>query len=148
MPFCHVTLQAPKPPSPAYPKSLKTLGDHLRKRRLDLKLLQSEVADRIGADETTVHNWEKNHSAPSLPFLPRIVEFLGYRPLDPGPKPLGEGIAASRRLLGITQRELACTLGIDPSTLARWERGEREPSKELLEKLTALLTGPPHHGHR
>ena len=143
LPFCKTTLKAQKPPSPAYPQTLKTLGDHLRKRRLDLKLLQSEVADRIGADETTVLNWEKNRATPSLPFLPRIIQFLGYLLHDPEPKTLGEAIAASRRLLGLRQKDLAAALSIDPSTLARWERGERQPSKQLLDKLTALLTSLP-----
>jgi hypothetical protein len=39
--FCEVTLTAKKPLSEAYPKTLKTLGDHLRKRRLDLNLFQN-----------------------------------------------------------------------------------------------------------
>ena len=145
--FCQITLKAQKPPSPAYPKSLKTLGDHLRKRRLDLKLLQSGVAEQIGVDKTTVYNWERNRSSPSLPFLPKIVKFVGYRPAAESGS-LGEQIVSSRRLLGLRQKDLAASLGVDPSTLARWERGEREPSKKFLERLTALLTGPPHHGHR
>ena len=44
LPFCHVALQAPKPISPNYPKKLETFGEHIRKRRLELRLLQSDVA--------------------------------------------------------------------------------------------------------
>jgi len=55
LPFCHLTLKAKKPLPLGYPQILKTLGDHLRKRRLDLNLLQKEVAEIIGVDETTIY---------------------------------------------------------------------------------------------
>jgi len=35
---------------------LKTIGGHIRKRRLDLGLLQKEVALRISVDKSTVMN--------------------------------------------------------------------------------------------
>jgi transcriptional regulator with XRE-family HTH domain len=34
--------------------------------------------------------------------------------------------------LGISQKEAALDLGVDPSTLAKWERGESEPKGILL----------------
>jgi len=36
----------------------KTLGEHVRKRRLDLGLEQAQVAERIGVTTSTVYNWE------------------------------------------------------------------------------------------
>jgi hypothetical protein len=36
---------------------LKTIGGHIPKRRLDLGLLQKEVALRISVDKTAVMNW-------------------------------------------------------------------------------------------
>ena len=39
-----ITLRGEKAPSLTYPKELKSLGDHIRKRRLDLGLTQDEVA--------------------------------------------------------------------------------------------------------
>ncbi len=57
-----MTLKASKPASPAYPKSLETLGDHIRKRRLDLGLEQQQVAARLGVSESTVWNWENDRS--------------------------------------------------------------------------------------
>jgi len=134
-----VSLKTQKPPPPYYPKKLKTLGDHLRKRRLDLKLYQKDVAKRIGVDEATIYNWENNRSFPPLCFIPKIIELLGYVPFESRARTLGEKIVYSRRLLGLTQKKLAKSLGIDPSTLGRWERNESQPNKKLLEKLNTLL---------
>lgn len=47
MPCCHVHLQGQKRSPLGYPRELRTIGDHLRKRRLDLGLLQREVAARF-----------------------------------------------------------------------------------------------------
>ncbi|MBI2369480.1 MAG: helix-turn-helix transcriptional regulator, partial [Deltaproteobacteria bacterium] len=56
------------------------MGDHLRKRRLDLRLLQRQVAPRLGAAEATITSWETNQATPSVRFLPAIIRFLGYDP--------------------------------------------------------------------
>ena len=143
MPFCHTALEAPKPPPPGYPRELRTLGAHLRKRRLDLGLLQREVAEQIGVDGTSICNWENNRTSPSFHFVSRIVEFLGYVPDVFPTDTLGERIVAARRLLGLTQKKLAHRLGVDPSTLGRWERGKGQPSKRLLERITAFPNSLP-----
>ena len=66
------------------PEKLETLGDHLRRRRLTLKLIQRQVAEQIGVDKTSIHNWETNFSKPSLEYMPAIIQFLGYNPVPPG----------------------------------------------------------------
>lgn len=60
LPFCKIELKAPKPPPAGYPKILKTLGDHIRKKRLDLGLLQKDVAKIIGTTESTIWNREND----------------------------------------------------------------------------------------
>jgi transcriptional regulator with XRE-family HTH domain len=114
------------------------LGDHLRKKRLDLKLLQKDVAKIIDVDEATIWNWENNYTSPNLYFIPKIVEFLGYVPFNGQTKTLGEKIVNYRRLLGITQKELANRLGIDPTTLARCEHDKGKPVKRYLQQLQNL----------
>src|SRR5258708_35272377 len=42
------------------PEQLNTLGDHLLRRRLTLKLLQRQVAKQLGVHEATVDHWETN----------------------------------------------------------------------------------------
>src|SRR3990172_860195 len=62
----------------------RTLGAHLRRRRLEMKLTQKEVADQLGVVPWTVLNWEKGRTQPLIKFIPAIVGFLGY---DPFPQP-------------------------------------------------------------
>ena len=138
MPFCHITLKTQKPLPSAYPRTLKTLGDHLRKRRLDLKLLQKELAQKIGVCVSSIYSWENNLSIPAIKHIPKIIEFQGYVPLDTSNLPIGEKIVIYRHLLGLSQRKLAHQLGIDPSTLSKWERDKRKPSERFLKRIEKM----------
>lgn len=49
---------------------------------------------------------------------------------------LARQLKARRQALGITQEEMAATLGVDKTTLWRWESGQTRPkSKDVLERL-------------
>jgi transcriptional regulator with XRE-family HTH domain len=133
-----VTLKAPKPPPEAYPKELNTLGDHLRKKRLDLGLTQTEVARQLNVHATTVQYWETNRVAPDLRSIPRIIRFLTYVPYKPG-QTFSERLRASRKARGVSQKELANILEVDPGTLARWEAGRSRPSKKHIQRLESHL---------
>jgi DNA-binding transcriptional regulator YiaG len=134
LPFCHVRLSGPKPQSKAYPKHLKTLGDHIRKRRLDLGLLQKEVAEQLGVDTASICNWESNEVQPMVHCLPGIIAFLGHNPL-PEADDLISKFKRVRSTLGLTQEQLAQRLGIDESTIAAWEPGENTPVGPYLKLL-------------
>jgi transcriptional regulator with XRE-family HTH domain len=41
--------------------------------------------------------------------------------------------------LGLSQKEAARRIGVDASTLARWERGEREPLGALRARVDMFL---------
>jgi len=118
---------------------LETLGDHLRRRRLDLGFLQREVAQRLGITKETIYNWETNRTSPPLRFVPQIIQFLGYVPHYATSGTLGERIVKARRLKGLTQRELARRLGVDPTTLSRWERDMGRPKSKYRDRLLAFL---------
>ncbi|MBL8238352.1 MAG: recombinase family protein [Bryobacterales bacterium] len=106
------------------PAKAETLGDHIRKRRLALKLRQKDVAAQLGVTESTVYNWEANTTAPDFRAMPGVIEFLGYNPV-PEPTDAAERLLWQRTSQGLSQKEAARKMGLDPGTLARYERGER-----------------------
>lgn len=139
MPFCHSELWAAKPKSEDYPKELNTLGDHIRARRLDLGLFQSQVATLIGVHPLTITNWEGNASEPPVQYIPFIIQFLGY---DPSVKPatFPERLIAVRRTRGLTQKQFAAELGVDPSTIQEWETGQHQPSRKKWQLIAKIFS--------
>ena len=117
---------------------LNTVGDHIRRKRLDLKMLQREVAEQIGVGETSVFKWEANTVSPGIRYMPAIIRFLGYNPLPPATG-WGERLVRHRTSLGMTREEAAKRLGVDSGTLAKWERGEREPTGAFLGRAERFL---------
>ena len=111
MPFCHVELRVVRRKHANYPKQINTLGDHIRARRIDLGLFQSQVAEQIGVHEMTITNWEVNATDPEVRYIPAIIQFLGYN-LWPAASSLPECLAAARRALGLSQRKMAAKLGV------------------------------------
>jgi len=77
LPFCHVRLKAHWYPV-TYPRVLNNVGDHIRKRRLDLGLQKKQAGKQLGAHATSVANWEAGRTEPDLAHLPKVIDFLGY----------------------------------------------------------------------
>lgn len=138
MPFCHFELRAARRKPAEYPKQINSLGDHIRARRLDLKLPQKEVADQIGVHEQTITGWERNATCPEVHYIPAIIQFLGYNPL-PAASSLPERLATARRTIGLSQRKMAARLGIDPATLMGWEAGRHQPVGKSLDLIARVL---------
>jgi len=101
----------------------KTLGEHVRRRRLKMGLTQKEVATQLEVVSWTILNWEKAHTEPSIASIPVIVRFLGYDPF-PQPETLPQRLLAKRREMGWSVREAAKAIGVDPCTWGNWERGQ------------------------
>lgn len=53
-----------------------------------------------------------------------------------------ERLAQRRKVLGLTQEDLACLLGVERSTVMRWERGENEPQPSIRLRLAKALRVP------
>jgi DNA-binding XRE family transcriptional regulator len=75
-------LRGHKPAPPGYPESLETVGDHIRKKRMDFRLTQKEVAEGLGVNKDTIRFWENSKARPSLVNIPKIIEFLEYDPFE------------------------------------------------------------------
>jgi len=56
----------------------KTIGEHLRKRRLELKLCLAEAAPRMGVSVPTLGLWELGRVFPKHCYHAQITAFLGY----------------------------------------------------------------------
>jgi transcriptional regulator with XRE-family HTH domain len=63
-----------------------TLGEHIKRRRLVLKMTKRQTAVRLGVGPETVRHWESGETkSPPVERIPAILEFLGYDPfVDPG----------------------------------------------------------------
>jgi transcriptional regulator with XRE-family HTH domain len=135
-----LTLKARKPVHrEKYPDFLKTWGDWIKVRRLDLKLTKRQLSLRLNVSDITIYLWEKNNVRPSLTKIPKIIEFLGRDPLQREAATLSEKIQEYRRSNGLSQKKLAERLEIDQTTLAGWEKGKHRPTKKLFSRLNAVL---------
>ncbi len=117
-----------------------TLGDHLRRRRLELGLYQKHVAVQIGVTTSTIWNWENGWSSIALGYIPKIINFLGYNPL-PRPDGLMERLAWYKQVKGLTLEQLGVEMGRDPEQLADWLSGRHTPCRRSREEVELFLLG-------
>ncbi len=115
-----------------------TIGDHIRKRRLDLGLTQRDVARATGAGIQTVSLWEQGRHLPEIRYWPGVIRFLGYDP-HPEPTTFADKLLAARRRCGYSQVELARHLKVDPSSIWGWEVKRRQPRLRTVRRLEPIL---------
>ena len=115
-----------------------TIGDHLLAVRLERGMEQKEVAKLLGTYSHTLMNWEKNKSKTLPRFYPKIVDFLGYCPIETISS-FGEKLLVFRKYKGLTQEQMAGTLVIDPSTLGAYENGQKVPHINMREIIDRTL---------
>ena len=137
-PFCHRTLSAEKPTTYGYPAAPQTLGEHVRKRRMDLGLSQQQLADRLGVNRGSVENWEYDNTVPHLRVLPKVIDFLGFDPRTPGVT-IGERLKHKREQLGLRCEEIAEVFGVNPGTIHLWEAGRQTPSPDNQDVIERFL---------
>ena len=143
LPFCTATLTR-EWKAAGYPITFNHLGDHLRKRRLDLGLQMKQAAKLLGAHAQSFANWEEGRTAPAILYIPRLIHFVGYDP-RPVPEDLAGRLIHHRVGLGMSQETFARLLGVDPGTLRRWERTSRQPQGDVLKKVNAALNAENRH---
>jgi DNA-binding transcriptional regulator YiaG len=83
MPFCHLRLIQRKPKNDSYlwksdhyPANPRHIGEHIKKRRFDLKMPAVECQKILGVDKSTLLNWEQGRHEPSNENRKKILEFL------------------------------------------------------------------------
>jgi transcriptional regulator with XRE-family HTH domain len=138
-----LTFRAKKPVSrEKYLDFMRTWGDHIKVRRLDLKLTKRQLSLKLNVSDITIYLWERNKVRPSLSQIPKIIEFLGRDPFEPKNGKLADKLKSYRRSNGLSQKKLAELLGVDQTTLAGWERGEHRPTKKMRDKINSALDFP------
>jgi len=147
LPFCHLHIKVLRCPYPTRwkctqeaPAQPRTIGEHLKKVRIERHLFQQALAKLLKVDRGTIQNWERGITTPAIQFIPRIIGFLGYDP-EPEAQSVPQRIANARRRLGFTQEDLAEALNVCPVTVWHWETGRSVPSEADLNKLQHLLDG-------
>lgn len=139
MPCFRYVKQVDKPLPFSYPSSPVTIGEHIRKKRMELKLLQSDVAECFDVSTDCITYWENNRSNPQIKFFPKIIDFLGYNPLDFDESTLSGKIKAYWYRTRTTSSMFANLFKVDQSTVTEWESGKCLPASKHLIELEALL---------
>ena len=116
----------------------QVIGEHIKNRRLQLKLTQADVAKVFDICEDSMTGWENGRSKPQIQFCPKIISFLGYNPFPVDTSTLGGRIENYRILNGLSHNKLGKKIGVDASTISAWEEEKHKPTskmKKILEEL-------------
>lgn len=139
LPFSRLNNKVSKPLEIQHVEFPQTIGQHIRKKRAQLRLLQKEVAEQIGVSEDSITYWENERAIPQIQFYPKIVQFLEYVPFEIDSESIGGKIKAYRLKNGLSHKKLGKMFEVDASTVGAWESGKSKPKPEMREKLNALL---------
>lgn len=99
----------------------ETLGEHIRKKRIQERQYQSEVARIIAVDEETIYSWEGGRHPPRVHNYPRIIAYLGYYPFNHETDSIAGKLLQVRYSNGYSRKQMALILGNDTATIRRWE---------------------------
>ena len=134
----------------------QTIGEHLRKKRLESGLRQAELARKLGISERTLSLWECDKVSPRWEHHSGIIEYLGHDPFpscglrDPysnettrvaslSPETIGGRIRIRRLELRLTVKECAETLKVAAKTLHAWEKQRHQPARGMEKRLIEFL---------
>jgi excisionase family DNA binding protein len=135
----------------------------IRRARLAAWLSQSEVAAGLGIAQTSVSQWERGLTTPTVPMFGALVGVLGPWPLleallscdqlagaiqagdlhatahSSSNMSLGQCIRAARQAAGLTQAQVGARVGVGQHTVSQWESGRILPMLAMLRRLVAAL---------
>jgi DNA-binding transcriptional regulator YiaG len=140
VPFSELAVTVALTDKRAFPKELKTIGDHIKQARLERKMLIKDVIAALGICRWTHREWEHNNLEPFVYHYPKIIAFLGYYPFDHETESLGGKIKKYRFMHGLSLADFGKLVGMVGSTVSTWERNKAKPIKaEVFMKLTRFL---------
>jgi len=77
-----------------------SLGEHIKRKRLELGLTQKEAGRLLGVTSSTGTNWEHGQRNHAIQHFPAIYQFIGYDAEPPTSDALAERLVAKRRQVG------------------------------------------------
>jgi DNA-binding transcriptional regulator YiaG len=135
-------------PAPVVPP----LGRLRRRTHLPVSI----VAARVGVSRAALRAWERGTNRPSWPHARALARVLAVAPmevfdaaglpapahLDPARWTVGELpqiLRELRRWRGLTQDQLAATVGVSTATIGAWESGRQRPRRAAMHRLDCAL---------
>ena len=141
IPKYSIDISRPNIPPKGYPANPVTIGEHIRNKRLDCNLKQSEISRIIGVSEATIWNWE-NRTMPDIKHVPSIIRYLEYVPFDrPENTSIFEKLRYYKLINGLTIKQPAKEIGWHHEQLMDWMGGKVRPCKQNLEMINKFLNG-------
>jgi DNA-binding transcriptional regulator YiaG len=64
LPFSQLDISIPKPFGIGYEPTPQTLGNHIRNKRLEMRISQPALAKLIGVKQMTISYWERDKFKP------------------------------------------------------------------------------------
>ncbi len=77
-----INLTATAPLKKGYPPRPKSYGDYLKQARLNYSLTQFELSLELEVYKSTIDRWERGTALPSTFNKQRIIQFLGFDPMQ------------------------------------------------------------------
>ena len=139
--FYEISFKTLKPKSKAYPTELRTVGDHICKKRIDLGLSRSDLAKLLGTTQTRVWVWENYEALPKTTLYPKVIEFLGYDPLFDDSRTLKAKIENYKRKHGLSNTNLAKRIGISYPLLLSFVN-DRKIGKKSIQIIQKFFEEP------
>jgi DNA-binding XRE family transcriptional regulator len=75
----HYLVSRDIPPSifnPSFPADPVTIGDVIRKLRIERGMFQRELAEAMGVDETSIYNWENSRTRPKEEHIQKLEAYF------------------------------------------------------------------------
>lgn len=122
-------------------------GENLRKLRQEKRLTQKELGSMCGMKDSAVRRYELGASLPKIATIEKIAAALdvsieslySFDSLQKEELTIGKKIRKLRKLKGMTQHQLAESVGIYTESLQKYELETRVPRFEILSKIAYAL---------
>ena len=108
------------------------VGRLIYEKRTQGGITKRNLAKKWRVHPEVVGLWERGEHCPRVRYMPAIIAFIGHANWLPDTT-FANRLFKHRMLQGLPKDGLADLLGVDPRTIARWERGQFPSSQKQTE---------------